>query len=168
MDFAGGQISPRSRRDERLILWAGAFTAVAVQKGFKKFIHHTEVIVSFELVFDVHEVAVERIDAAGEELANVKRGGWGAVEKLARILDYVKRTRLQRAHGRGMRSPQQHRHFAEDSARLRSGSHAHVVLQDFDLAFDQEIESFRLFTLLNDVLAGIEPDHRTIPKQFKD
>ena len=58
-----------------------------------------------ELMFDVHQVAVERIKPAGEDLRHVQGGGRILAEKSRGICDVTKSAGRQRSYGGGGIAP---------------------------------------------------------------
>jgi hypothetical protein len=93
--------------------------------------------------------------------------GRRSFKKFTRLLDDVKGARFHGPNRGRMPAAQQHGHFAEDQTGLGSGGYAHVILQNFDRAFDQKIEAFRRLTLPDDQLAGLKASDFVAVKGFK-
>jgi len=132
---------------------------MAVQERFQNFVHHADVVVSFELLFDVHEIFVERIETAGQQLADMEANQRRRFEKLTRVLDQIKGAGARCANGGSVGATEQRCHLAKDDARFGGPRNRDIVLQNLDRAFDEEIEVARGLALPDDNFADGQAAH---------
>src|SRR6266436_4967939 len=109
-----------------------------VQERFQNFVHHADVVVPLELLFDVHEILVQRIETASQQFAHVQANQRRGLEKLARILDQVKGAGARSAYGGSMGAAKQRRHLTKDDARLGCPRNRDIILQNLDPSFNEE------------------------------
>lgn len=97
-------------------------------------------IVAFELLFQIHEVAVHAIEAAGEKAAKVQADGGIRFEESNGILHHAELTGLKRANLCGMGNIEKGREISEDGPRFVRARHGNPPLGDLHDSFDKKVD----------------------------
>jgi hypothetical protein len=113
---------------------------VPVEKEIDHAIDQAEVIVALELLFQVDEIAVHPVEAAGEEAAEMEADRGIGFEQTDRILDDTEAARFEGLHLRGVRDAEEGGEIAEDGAGLVRPRHRDAVLRHLDDALDEKVE----------------------------
>ena len=130
-------------------------------------IDHADVVVAFKLALHVHEIAIQRVQATREKLADMKTNRRRTPQQLAGVGHDMKRAGCDRAdRGRG-RFAQERCHFAKNHAGLGRRRNADLVFQHLHLSFDEKIKTARTLALAEDDLSCLEPAHFAVPNQLE-
>ena len=97
-------------------------------------------VVSSELLFHIDQVFVHGIEAACEEAAEVDTDGGIFGEEIGGIGDEVEACRRGRSNGGGVWHGHESGEIAEDGAGFIGFGDDDFVFDDFDAAFDEEVD----------------------------
>lgn len=137
---------------------------MAVHEGVEHAINHAKVVVTGELLPDIHEVFVYGIETAGEEFADVEAEGRGFLEDEFGIGHDVEARGLHGADDGGVWDPEEGGQVAEDGTGLGGDGHGDIVFDDFDGTFYENIKEAGVFALgkdgvaLGELLDGVLPE----------
>jgi len=101
---------------------------------------HPEVVMTFILLFHVHEIFGEGLEAARHDSANVEAKSRVALHRVVGVIHNVENTRLEGAAGGGVRFLEECGHFAKHGTRFACDGDSHAVLDDFHGTFGEEKE----------------------------
>ena len=77
-----------------------------MNQGVEDFVHHAEMVVALVLLFHVHEIFIQGMEAGGEHFGDAKAGFGGGDEELPWIFNEGKGTGFQGADGDAMGTAQ--------------------------------------------------------------
>ena len=129
---------------------------LAVNEGVQHGVEHAEVVVSGELLFHIDQVFVHGIESASEEAAEVDADGGVLGEEIGGIGDEVEAGGRGGAHGGGVGHGHEGGEVAEDGAGFTGFGDDDVIFDDFDAAFDEEVDVAGVVALGEDEVAGRE------------
>lgn len=129
---------------------------LAVDQGIKHGVEHAEVVVSSELLFHIDQVFVHGIESPCEEAAEVDADGGIFGEEIGGIGDEVEACGRGGAHGGGVGHGHESGEISEDGAGFIGFGDDDVIFDDFDAAFDEEVDVAGVISLSEDEFAGGE------------
>ena len=113
---------------------------MAVHEQVDHAVDHSEVIVPFELLFQVDKIAVHSIEPPCEETAQVQADRWIRLKHGDGILHDTEATRFDGAHLGGVRHAEEGGEVAKDRARFIGAGHRDSAFRDLDDSLDEEIK----------------------------
>lgn len=114
-----------------------------MEQGFEDLVHHAEVVMALVLAFHVHEVAVQRVEALGEETGDVEGDLGGRSEEEERVLDAGERRGREGSDGGSAGGVEEGGHLPEDRAWCGDARHLDVIAEDLDGSGDEDEERRR-------------------------
>ena len=105
---------------------------------FKHLIDHAEMIMAFELPFDVDKIFVQRLKAVSEHLGNVHADRVVRLKEPAPVTYEMEGRGRYSSHARPMTCAEQHGHLTEHCAGFRDGRDGNLTLKNLDLSIDEE------------------------------
>ncbi len=138
-----------------------------MHQGVQDAVDHPDVVVVLVLVFHVHEVMVEGIDATREQFADMEAGGRRPAQEFPGILHEMEIAWLQGDNGGGVRTAKDRGHLSENRTGLGGRGETNVVLGDLDGPADQEIKATRRLALPEDNFARGEVPGWPVPQKFQ-
>ena len=121
-------------------------------------------IVPGELLLQVHEVMVHRIEAPGEQLAEVQTHRGVALQVITSVRHDMKPAGRQRSHRRRVRHPEQRRQIAENGTRFIRLGYGYPVFGHFYRSLDQDVKPTCAVSLFNEQFARRKLLYRVIMK----
>ena len=85
-----------------------------MHEHFQNLIHHTKMVVTLELLPDIDQIFVQRIEAPREKFGDVHGNDGMALQKLPPVFNDVKGRRLHSFYAGAMACPQQCGHLTKD------------------------------------------------------
>lgn len=129
---------------------------LAVDEGVQHGVEHAEVVVSGELLFHIDQVFVHGIESACEQAAKVDADGGVLGEEICGIGDEVEAGGRGGANGGGVGHGHEGGEISEDGAGFTGFGDDDVIFDDFDAAFDEEVDVACVVALGEDEVAGGE------------
>jgi hypothetical protein len=99
-----------------------------------------QMVMALELLFHIDQVFVHGIESASEETAEVDADGGILGEEIGGIGDEVEACRRGRSNGGGVGHGHESGEIAEDGAGFIGFGDDDAIFDDFDAAFDEEVD----------------------------